>query len=700
MSAEPRIAFGGDYFPEQWPREIWREDVRLMREAHVNMVSLAIFAWALLEPKEGSYTFEWLDEVMDLLAANGIDVCLGTATAAQPNWLTRKYDDVLFVRESGQRVAPGSRQTYCINSPSYRGAVRRLVTQMAKRYRSHPALKLWHVNNEYGNKNSMCFCRNCEQRFQEWLKARYRTLEELNESWGTVFWSENYSDWVEIGAPRASAGGRNATKLLDYKRFLSDSFLSLYLEEWRILREITPHVPVTTNFEGDWSKFDHALFRDHLDVVSFNCYPNPDDRNARRWVALRHSMMRSLLGRPFMLMEQAPSQVDWYPVNRAKRPGLMRLWSYQAIAHGSDAAMYFQWRASKKGAEKYHSGIVPHYGEGSRVFGEVRDLGAELAKLKEVAGSEVRAKVAILLDIESWWAVDNPFGSGNKSLDNETFWAANGQPFPTVLASYMGELERYFGAFYGLNVAVDVVTTERDLSRYSIVIAPLLHVVRPGVTEAVLELVRGGGTFVATYLSGFADSCLGVFPGGYPGPLRDVLGIQVEEYDPLPLEGRNTIRMEASLAGFEPEYACRVWCDVLHTTTARTLATFGDDYYAGRPCFTQNDLGSGRAYYLATRPDDGFMRALAQKLLVEHAIPVPELPDGVELVTRSSGQRALHFYLNHGDREAEVHLPAGKYGDLLTGVVYEKSVRLEKSGVRILSAVSGSPERVSENNKE
>jgi beta-galactosidase len=685
MSTARRIAFGGDYFPEQWPREVWQEDVRLMKQAHVNLVSIAIFAWALLEPTEGTYTFEWLDEVMDLLAANGIEVCLGTATAAQPNWLTRKYDDVLFVRETGARVVPGSRQTYCINSPSYRRAVRRLVEQVALHFRGHRALKLWHVNNEYGNKNSMCFCRNCEQGFREWLKAKYRSLDALNESWGTVFWSERYSDWQEVNAPQASAGGRNATKLLDYKRFVSDSFLGLYLEEQRILKRITPEIPITTNFEGDWSKFDHSLFRDHLDVVSYNCYPNPCDRGARQWAAFRYAMMRSLLAKPFLLMEQAPSQVDWYPINRAKPPGLMRLWSYQAIAHGSDSAMFFQWRASKKGAEKYHSGIVPHYGESARVLREVSSLGAELAKLKDVAGSEVRADVAILLDVDSWWAVDNPYGSGSKSLDNETFWAANGQPFPTVLARYLAELEHYFQAFYGLNVAVDVVPSNAAWSKHRIVIAPLLHVVKAGLAQAIEEFVRDGGTFVATYLSGFADETLGVFPGGYPGPLANVLGLRIEEYDPLPLQGTNTIRIETPLPGFEPEYACRVWCDVAHTTTARTLATFGEDYYAGSPCFTENSFGSGEAYYLATRPDDAFMRAFARRVLSERSIAAPELPEGVERVTRLNQHATFHFYLNHAEREAVVRLPAGKHEDLLTGAIHEGTLQMAKYAVHIFT---------------
>lgn len=683
-NTEPKIIFGGDYFPEQWPEETWKEDIRLMKRANVNMVSIGIFAWALLQPDEDTFTFGWLDKIMDMLADNDIDVCLGTATAAQPNWLTRKYDNILFVRESGEQVPYGSRQTYCVNSPSYRKAIRRLAKEMALHYKGHRALKLWHINNEYANKNSMCFCKNCEKGFQGWLQAKYKTLDNLNECWGTVFWSEKYFDWDQINTPQASAGGRNATKLLDYKRFLSESFFSLYMEEYNVIREITPNIPITTNFEGDWSKFDHFLFKDDLDVVSFNCYPDPRDPNSRRWVALRHSMMRSLLGKPFMLMEQAPSQVDWYPVNINKPPGLMRLWSYQALAHGSDSVMFFQWRASKKGAEKYHSGMVPHYGESSRVFKEISALGNELKKAKNIVGSTIDSKVAILLDNDSWWAVDNPYGHGTKSLDNEVFWSANGQPFPTVLVSYFGELEYYFNAFYDLNIPVDVIPVDYDFSKYKVIVAPILHMIKPGFKKVVEDFVKKGGIFITTYFSGIIDEFVGVFLGGYPGPLKDVLGVKVEEYNPLPPGGKNAMKMTGAVKGFREKYGCSTWCDVAHTTTAKTLATFVDGYYAGTPSFTENQFGDGKAYYVATKPDKNFMRDFLSKVVSEQGIKVSPLSEEVELVIRSRNGEDYSFYLNHGETEKQVKLPEGKYEDMLTGTVHQGALDLARYGVSIL----------------
>jgi beta-galactosidase len=678
------IIFGGDYFPEQWPQQTWKDDIRLMKQAGVNMVSIGIFSWALIQPDENTFTFDGLDKIMNMLAENNIDVCLGTATAAQPNWLSRKYDDILFVRENGEQVPYGSRQTYCVNSPSYRNAIRRLAKEMATHYKGHKALALWHINNEYANKNSMCFCKNCEKAFRIWLQKKYGAIDKLNEMWGTVFWSEKYSSWEEINTPRASAGGRNATKLLDYKRFLSESFFTLYLEEYDVIRPITPDVPITTNFEGDWSKFDHYLFRNHMDVVSFNIYPDPGNPDARKWAALRHTMMRSLLGKPFMVMEQAPSQVDWYPVNIPKPPGLMRLWSYQAMAHGSDSVMYFQWRASKKGAEKYHSGMVPHFGENSRVFKEISALGNELKKAGDIVGSNIDSKVAILLDNDSWWSVDSPYGKGTKSLDNEVFWSANGQPFPTVLVSYFGELEYYFNAFYDLNVPVDVIPVDYDFSKYKIIVAPLLHMVKPGFKEAIESFVKKGGTFITTYFTGVIDESVGVFLGGYLGPLKDVLGVKVEEFNPLPPGGKNAMKMIGANKGFKKKYNCSIWCDTAHTTSAKTLAEFTDGFYAGSPAFTENKFGSGKAYYLATRPDKDFMRDFLSKAADAQGIEISKLPERVELVTRQGNGQNYSFYLNHGNSKKRVELPKGKFEDLLTGNVHQNALTLPKYGVSIL----------------
>ena len=354
------------------------------------------------------------------------------------------------------------------------------------------------------------------------------------------------------------------------------------------------------------------------------------------------------------------------------------------MAHGSDSVMFFQWRASKKGAEKYHSGMIPHYGENSRVFEEICDLGSELKKLNSITGTTIDSKVAIILDNDSWWSVDSPYGRGTKSLDNETFWSANGQPFPTVLVSYFGELEYYFNAFHDLNIPVDVIGIDYDFSKYKVIVAPLLHLVKTGFKKIIEDFVSKGGIFITTYFSGVINENVGVYLDGYLGPLKDMLGVKVEEYYPLPPGGKNTMKMSGNIDGYREKYGCSIWCDVAHTTTAKTLAGFADGYYAGSPCFTENKFGDGKAYYLATRPDKNFMRDFLCAVATDQDIKIPDLPEAVELVARSNKSGHYIFYLNHSKIEKQVTLPEGKYEDLLTGTVHQGALKLARYGICIL----------------
>jgi len=682
-----KILFGADYFPEQWTEEIWQEDIKLMKKANVNLVSIAIFSWALLQKDEKTYKFEWLDKIMDLLAENDIYACLATGSAAQPVWLTKKYDDILPVQESGLKLNIGSRQSYCPNSPSYLKFSRLLTKKLALRYKNHKALALWHINNEYAQKMKACFCSTCEIEFRKWCKIKYRTIENLNTAWGTELWGEYYFDWEEINAPKTSSGPRNPGKLMDYKRFISESFLKCYLNEYNVIREITPDIPITTNFEGDFKNFDHSSFKDYLDVVSWNCYPNPNDPYAQRWVASRHSMMRGLKQKPFMLMEQAPSQVDWYPVNVAKRPGIMRLFSYHAIAHGSDSVMFFQWRAQKKGVEKYHSGMVPHYGEESRIYKEIAQLGNELEKIREIIGSDNKAKAAILMDNDSWWAVETPYGSGVRSFENSVFWANFTQPFPSICIGYYAEIEYYFNAFYNLNIACDIVPFNSDLTGYKIVIAPMLHVIKPDYKQKLENYVKNGGIFILTYFSGVLDMDSTVFLGGYPGPLKELMGIKVEEFDPMMPDDKNYIVVkEKNDLKLKEEYSCSLWAEIVHTTTAKTISVFKNDYYADFPCITENLFGEGKAYYISTRPDESFMNDFFKSLCNEARLQLPfSTPDKVEVFSRIQNNKEYYFILNFNDRQIEFDFFKENYCDLLSDNVFNGKIKIDKKDVLVLT---------------
>ncbi|HEX3045057.1 MAG TPA: beta-galactosidase [Bacillota bacterium] len=667
----PRIFYGGDYNPEQWPESVWVEDMRLMKQAGVNLVTVGVFSWALLQSDEETYQFDWLDRLLNLLAEHGIFVDLATATAAQPAWISQKYPDILPVDVRGNTISYGSRQSYCPNSPSYRNLSQKLVRQLAQRYQNHPALLMWHINNEYGCHISTCYCENCARAFRSWLEAKYGTIEKVNEVWGTNFWSQRYYQWSEIIPPRATSTFPNPAQVLDYRRFMSDSLLECYLGEYRLLKEVTPGIPVTTNFLGLLKPLDYFKWAEYLDVISWDSYPDPEAADHAVWTALSHDLMRGLKnGQPFFLMEQAPSQVNWRPINPNKRPGVMALWSYQAIAHGADAVLFFQWRQSLKGAEKFHSAIVTHTGvDQSRIYRECAKLGNELGNLSEITGSQVPAQAAIIFDYENWWAVEY-----------------EQRPHQNLL--YLDQILNYYQPLFTANIPVDVVPVNVDFSNYQLVIAPLLYLVKPGVAAALETYVNQGGTLIVTFFSGIVDQTDGIFPGGYPGPLKDLLGLKVEEFDPLDPRRTNKICLTQALEGLNNEYNCNLWCDVVQPISAKPLAQFGTDYYAGFPAVTVNQYGKGQAYYIATQPEPLFLKHFLKYVCQTCGIKPPlEAPAGVEVMTRSQSDRKYLFILNHNQQPTQIPLPEGVYEDLIAKKKYQTQLELGPNGTVILSLV-------------
>jgi beta-galactosidase len=664
----PHICYGGDYNPEQWPEAVWSEDMELMKKAGVNLVSVSIFSWALLQPNEETYDFGWMDRLLDLLAQNGISVVLATATAAQPAWLSQKYPDVLPVSADGNRISYGSRQSYCPNSPVYHRFSHALVTKMAERYKNHPALALWHIHNEYACHTQICYCEHCAEAFRNWLTKKYGTIEQVNKAWGTNFWSQHYYQWSEIIPPRTTSTFPNPSQVLDYKRFMSDSLLECYLGEHRIIKSITPDIPITTNFMGDHKPLDYFKWAKNLDVISWDSYPDPEPNTSPSWAAFNHDLMRGLKnGQPFMLMEQAPNNVNWRPVNTNKRPGVMRLWSYQAMAHGADAIMFFQWRQSLKGAEKFHSAVVTHTGnDQSRVFKEVAELGSELKALDPVVGSKIEAKVAILFDYDNWWAVEYV-------------------QRPSADVNYLEQIRNFYKPLYDMNIPVDIVPVDADLKPYKLVITPLMYMVKPGLKENLENYVASGGTLITSFFSGIVDETDGVFPGGYPGPLKNLLGLSVEEFDPLESHMRNHIKMKENLGSLKGDYECNLWCDTVRPDKAKVLATFMEDYHAGEASLTVNQFGKGKAYYLATQPEPSFWVELLDSLCKELMITAPlNAPSGVEVCKRSQEGRDYFFILNHNNNKVTMALPSGTYQDLITNHSFTGKLELEAKQALIL----------------
>lgn len=624
------LAFGGDYNPEQWPEEVWAEDVRLMQEAGVTLVTVGVFSWAQLQPSEQEWTFGWLDRVLDTLHAGGIAVDLATATASPPPWFSSGHPESLPVTADGVRLSWGSRQAYCPSSTAYRTAATTMARRLAERYGQHPAVVMWHIGNEYGCHVAECFCDASAAAFRTWLQGRYGDLGALNSAWGTAFWSQRYSAWDEVIPPRASPTGRNPSQLLDWARFCSGALLELYLAERAVLDELTPELPVTTNYmAARFKPLDYREWSRHVDLVSNDHYAIGADPEPAIDLALGADLARSLGGgRPWLLMESSTSAVNWQPVNLAKEPGQMRREALAHVARGADGVMFFQWRASSAGAEKFHSALVPHAGtelDGAptKVWSEVTALGAELAGLSDLLGTPVRARVALLWDYHSWWAGE-----------------LQGQP--SVEVQHLPAVRAIYAALWRAGVTVDLVHPEDDLGAYDVLLAPSSYLITDAGAAAVDARVRAGAHAVVWSPSGVVDEHDHIRLGGYPGAFRDLLGVVSEEVFPL-LPGAE-VRLSTGATG-------TLWSEWLHARDADVLASYTDGPLAGRPAITRSAAGAGTATYVTTRLDDASLADLLADVLRRAGVePAAEAPPGVEVVRRGP---AL-FVLNHTATAAQV----------------------------------------------
>jgi beta-galactosidase len=632
-----RLCFGADYNPEQWPTETWREDVALMREAGVTMATVGVFSWAALQPAPGEYRFDWLDEVLDLLHAGGIAVDLATATAAPPPWFSAAYPQSLPVDRDGRRLTYGSRQAYCPSSPDYRAAALDLVRALASRYAQHPALALWHINNEYGCHVSRCYCDTSAAAFRDWLLARYdKDLDALNAAWGTAFWSQRYTEWSQVQPPRATPSFPNPAQELDFRRFSSDALLALCTAERDVLRELTPDTPVTTNFmAGSFDGLDYWRWAPQLDIVSNDHYLLADQPDNYLALAYSADLTRSFAGGEWLLMEHSTSAVNWQPRNVPKRPGELIRNSLSHIARGSQGAMFFQWRASRAGAEKWHSAMVPHAGADSDLFRDVVKLGAHLRDLSPALGSTVDAPVALLHSYPSFWAQQSP-----------------SQPSEDMRAD--AEVQRWHGELLRMGITADMAEPGADLSGYRVVLVPSLYLVSDADAVNIRSYVDGGGTLLVGPYSGIVDEHDQVRLGGYPGAFRELLGIRVEEFAPL-LAGA-TVRLDNGATG-------QVWSERCQAQGAEVLARYADAPLSGLPALTRN----GRAWYVGTRLAGEDLRSLLATVCAAAGVsaPLPRPPAGLEVVRRirPDGTRLL-FLINHASADAPVELHGT---DLLTG---------------------------------
>ena len=663
-TARGPLAYGGDYNPEQWPREVWLEDARLMQEAGVNLVSVAIFSWARLQPAPDQWDFEWLDDVLDIMHSHGIAVDLATATASTPAWLTTLHPEILPVDVDGHTLYHGSRQSWSPSSPVYREYSLALVEKMAERYGKHPALAMWHVSNELGCHNVLDYSDVAAVAFRGWLEARYTTLDELNRAWGTDFWAQRYTAWDQILPPRRSTAFVNPTQQLDFARFSSYQLREQLRAEREVLTRITPDVPVTTNFMvmGDTKAMDYTSWAGDVDLVSNDHYITSADPVSHIELSFSADLTHGIAGgEPWMLMEHSTSAVNWQHVNLQKRPGQMRRNSLSHVAHGADAVCFFQWRQSQAGAEKFHSAMVPHAGTDSALWRGVVSLGADLVSLGEIAGSTVQAQTAVLFDYESWWATE---------IDSH----------PNNEFQYRRRVLSWYRSLWEKQVGTAVVPAHADLSGYRLVVVPHLYLADDSLVSRLTAFAEAGGTVVVTYFSGIADQDDHIHLGGYPGAFRDLLGVRVEEFAPV-LPG-DTIHLDGDVVG-GPSAEASGWSEPVALVDAEARATYVDGPSVGWPAISRAARGTGAAWYVTTDLSDAARGELVDVLLAEAGVTaIAQADAGVELVVRRGADDVeFLFAINHTDDATTVEASGT---DLLTGDVHDGSVKIDAGGVVVL----------------
>ena len=670
---EDRLLHGGDYNPDQWldHPEILAKDLELMKKSKSNTFSIGMFAWSQLEPREGEFQFEWLDKIMDDIYAINGNVILATPSGARPAWMSKKYPEVLRTNDKREKMLHGGRHNHCFSSPIYREKIAIINRKLVERYGNHPALFMWHISNEYSGE---CHCDFCQANFRTWLKNKYGSLKALNDAWWGPFWSHAYSDWSEIESPSPIGETMVHGHNLDWKRFVTYQTIDFYEHEIKDLRKLTPNIPITTNFMADthdlipFQSLDYGQFAKHVDVISWDCYPawhNDWETTAdlASKVGFINDQYRSMKQKPFLIMESTPSGVNWHDVNKMKRPGMHLLSSMQFIAHGSDSNLYFQWRKSRGSSEKFHGAVVDHdNSEENRVFQDVAQVGEALEKIKEIKGSYKKAKVAILYDWENNWALNDAQGFSNASK------------------RYPQTLQEHYRYFWDHDIAVEVVTSEADLSKYDLVLAPMMYLIREDVMERFKKYVFEGGILVSTYITGYVNENDLTYLGGWPKQLQEIFGVAVKETDTLYPKDRNHIFFN------DEKYEVKDYCTVMELGSAKAIGTYEADFYAETPAVTKNQFGKGQAYFIGARTSVDFLEAIYSRIAQEANLTNPWVVRGdkeVSVQSRDFAEKSYHFVMNFSETTKEIQLSDASI-DLITNTEKEQHLQLRPYEVLLL----------------
>lgn len=658
---------GADYNPEQWLDypEVLKQDIDYMKKAHCNVVSIGIFSWSFLEPEEGKYNFEYFDKIVNDLTQNDIKIILATPSGAKPRWLAEKYPEVLRVNKDNRREIYGLRHNHCYTSPVYREKIVKLNTMLAERYGRNKNVILWHISNEYGGE---CHCPLCQEAFRKYLKRKYdNDLHKLNHAWWTGFWSHTVTDWEQIHSP-VSIGEANAVMTglyMDWREFVTYQTTDFMKAEIASVKSVNPGIPVTTNFMGPYQPLDYHYMKDYVDVISWDSYPTwHSDRGdvfEAYSIAFAHDLHRSFKNKPFLLMESTPSLTNWLPYNKLKRPGMHRLSSLQAVAHGSDSVQYFQWRKGRGGSEKFHGAVIDHNQKAEgRVFDDVKELGMSLEKLFEIAGTQTKAEVGVVYEFRNRWAIENSSGFHNKDK------------------KYKRTCINHYKELWKRGINVDVISIDSDLSKYKVIVLPMLYSVSEKQIDNIESFVANGGTVIGTYMTGYADSSDLCYLGGFPGgKLKRIFGLTADEIDTLYESDKNSVLMNGK------SYDVVDYCELVTPLTADIMGVYENDFYKGKPAVLANKYKKGTAYYIASRDTGELLSVIYESVLKKAGITSRELPFGVSVHTRESETDVYFFAENYTGKEQCVFL-GGTFENMETGELYDNKIILSGYGIKVL----------------
>ena len=679
------MQLGSDYYPEHWvypyagtpeaPESRWERDAELMVAAGLGIVRMGEFSWGLYEPEEGKYDFDWMKRAMDVMAKAGIRVILGTPTAAPPLWLARKHPEILPLDERGLPKHEGTRKAYCMNSDVYWEYCRKIITELAKALGQHPQLVGWQIDNGLGGHGTVSsFNEETRRDWHAWIKAKYQTIDRLNELMGLRFWAQTVTDWNQVPMPMVAPTLHNPALVVDWMRFSSDTLVAFARMQTDLLHELTPGLPVTNNLRALSRNFDHFDVADVLDFVGMDSEATINTRSAE--IACALDMMRSLkktgIKSPggedcgFWVVEQKAGNVDWQDVNSLVRPGVVRLFTYQCVSRGATGLLYFFWRQPRIGVEKFYGGVLTHDGQGSnRVYREISQVGDEMKLLAPVLkGTSVTAETCILFSHENEWALQQ-------------------RPFVNKFFNHRDHLQLFYTALHDRNIPVDFCRPTEDLSKYKLVIAPSLHLLAGGEADLLKLYVQNGGTVVGTFNTGLVDEHHIAPDSGYPHDLTDLFGMQVIEFDPLPPGEENHLTFKGAFPTSHLHPA-KLWCDIIEPKECQILATYAKDFYAGRPAMTMNTFGLGKAIYIGTQSHQHFYYDLMVWLRqVCNLFPLLKVPDTVEVSLRQKGDTKVYFLLNHQSSPVRIQFYKPMH-DFLTDGLLQGNYDLPPHGVLIL----------------